>query len=463
MSNQTEMATSEFAALHDIEGQIILPGNEDYDKLRSVFYGGFDRHPAVIVRAANTADVVRVITYARENHLELAVRSGGHSMSGYGVSEGGVVLDLRDMRKLEIDAENRTAWVETGMTAGEYTSATAAYGLATGFGDTGSVGIGGITLGGGVGYLSRKIGLTIDSLLAAEIVTADGQVLQVDADNHPDLFWAIRGGGGNFGVVTRFKFRLHPVDRIVGGILVLPASADVISRFAAAAEAAPDELSVIANVMTAPPMPFVPEAYHGQLILFGLFVYVGETEAGEQAISPFRALAEPISDMIRPMRYVEMFPPEDEGYHPTAVGETLFINHIDLDEAETIMKFLNASNAPMRVAQVRILGGEVSRIRDEATAYAHRQAKIMVNVAAFYENPDMKAARQAWVSEFAAALNQGDSGAYVNFLPDNGGTRIGDAYPPQILARLRDVKARYDPANLFRLNHNILPADEPVQ
>ena len=459
MNNQHQ--STAIPALQAIEGQVILPDDADYDNLRAVFYGGIDRHPAFIVRVANTADVVRVVALARETGLELAVRSGGHSGAGYGVSDG-IVLDLRDMRNIEIDPEARTAWAEAGITAGEFTEAAAVHHLAVGFGDTGSVGVGGITLGGGVGFLSRKYGLTIDSLLAAEIVTADGQVLQVDAENHPDLFWAIRGGGGNFGVVTRFQFRLHPVDDIVGGILILPANADIITRFVAESAAAPDELSIIANVMPAPPMPFVPEAYYGQMILFGLFVYDGPADAGEKAIAPFRALAEPVTDMLKPMRYVEMFPPEEEEYHPTAVSHTMFVDHIDRSTAETVIKYLEASDAPMKAMQFRVLGGAISRVPAETTAYAHRQAKIMVNVAAFYGNPEEKASRQVWVNDFAAALHQGDSSAYVNFLGADGAARLGDAYPPATLARLQAVKARYDPDNLFRLNHNIVPKNEPV-
>lgn len=205
-------------------GRVIGPDDADYDAARTIVYGGFDRRPAMIVRAADAADVSRVVRLARDTDLELAVRSGGHSAAGHSVTDGGIVLDLRDMKKLDIDVAGRTAWAETGLTAGEYSSATAEYDLATGFGDTGSVGIGGITLGGGVGFLVRKHGLTIDSLLAAEVVTADGEILYCDEETHPDLFWAIRGGGGNFGVATRFKFRLHELGPIFGGMLFLPAT-----------------------------------------------------------------------------------------------------------------------------------------------------------------------------------------------------------------------------------------------
>ena len=257
------------------------------------------------------------------------------------------------MKGLEIDAANRTAWVETGVTSGEYTRAAAAYALATGFGDTGSVGIGGITLGGGVGFLVRKHGLTIDSLLAAEVVTADGQILRVGANHHPDLFWAIRGGGGNFGVVTRFQFRLHDVSQMLGGWLVLPATETVIAGFTAAAQAAPDELSTIANIMPAPPLPFVPPAYHGRLILWGMMVYIGDPEAAQRAVAPFRSLAEPIADSLRPITYPEMFPPEEEGYQPKAVSYTMFLNRVDQQVTATILRYLKNSDAAMRVCQIR--------------------------------------------------------------------------------------------------------------
>jgi FAD/FMN-containing dehydrogenase len=453
-----EAASREFSS--KVRGELIRPGDDDYDEARSIFYGGFDRRPALIVRVKDAGDISQVIGLARESGLELAVRSGGHSVAGHGTTDGGVVLDLSEMKNLELDVEGRTAWAESGLTAGEYTAAAAAHGLATGFGDTGSVGIGGITLGGGVGYLVRKYGLTIDDLISAEIVTADGELLRVDAETHPDLFWAIRGGGGNFGVATRFQFRLHEVDEIVGGMLVLPATPEVIASFVAEAEAAPEELSTIANVMVAPPMPFVPTEVHGQLIVMAMVVYAGEGEAGERAIAPFRALAEPIVDMVKPMPYPEIYPPEDEDFHPTAVASTMFIDTIDRDISQTILEHLRASDAPMRVAQIRVLGGAMARVPAESTAFAHRSSRIMVNVAAFYESMEERAAREAWVSHFAAALRQGEGGAYVGFLGEEGEERVREAYPESIWDKLAEIKRRYDPTNLFRLNQNIPPASE---
>jgi FAD/FMN-containing dehydrogenase len=439
---------------------VIAPDDPEYDQARTLFAGGIDRRPAVIIRPVDATEVAQVVSLARDTGLELAVRSGGHSAAGHSVSDGGIVLDLTDMRALDIDVDGRTVWAETGLTAREYSAAVGAHGLATGFGDTGSVGIGGITLGGGVGYLVRKHGLTIDSLLAAEVVTADGVVLRVDAHTDPDLFWAIRGGGGNFGVATRFQFRLQEVDTIVGGMLMLPATAEVIAAFIAEAEAAADELSTIANVMPAPPMLFVPAEHHGQLVIMALMAYAGPVEAGERVIAPFRALGTPIVDMVQPMPYPQIYPPDEEGYHPIAAARTMFVDAIDRSVAETIVDHLQASTAPMRVAQLRVLGGAMARVPTDATAFAHRQSRIMVNVAAVYQQPDEAAMHQPWVTGFAAALRQGDAGAYVGFLGNEGEARIRDAYPGTTWERLTAIKRRYDPTNLFRLNQNLPPAAE---
>ncbi len=438
-------------------GRVIAPDDPRYEQARTVFYGGVDRHPAAIVRVADAGDVSRLVSVAREAGIELAIRSGGHSNAGHSTTEGGIVLDLSAMKDLQINVQDKTAWAETGLTAGEYVSATAAHGLTTGFGDTGTVGLGGITLGGGVGYLVRKHGLTIDNLLAAEVVTADGELLHVDDQNHPDLFWAIRGGGGNFGVATRFKFQLHDVDTIIGGMLCLPATADTIASFIAEAESAPDELSAIVNVMTAPPMPFLPADVHGKPIIMAMLVYAGDVEVGEQVIAKFRSIATPYADMIRPMTYSEMFPPEEGGYHPLAVGRTMFIDHVTRSEAEMILNRLQSSNALMAVTQLRVLGGAMSRVPADATAFAHRNSRIMVNLAALYDKPDDKEIHEAWVTDFAAALRQSDNGAYVNFLADVDEAQVRAAYPNGTWERLAAIKARYEPDNFFHLNQNIPP------
>jgi FAD/FMN-containing dehydrogenase len=442
----------------ELTGEVIAPDDAGYDQARLMFYGGLDPHPAAIVEVANAADVARVVTFARENGIEFAVRSGGHSVAGHSTTDGGIVLDLRAMKHLEVDVETRTAWAEAGLTAVEYTQATAEHGLVTGFGDTGSVGIGGITLGGGVGYLVRKYGLTIDSVLAAEIVTADGEVVMADAETNPDLFWAIRGGGGNFGVATRFQYRLQPIDTIVGGMIILPATASAIARFIAEAEAAPEELSTIANVMNCPPMPFVPEELHGSLVIMGLVAWCGEVEAGQEMVKRLAGDTEPIADMTGPIAYPELYPPEED-YHPTAVAKTMFADSFDEATAQIILDKLAASDASLRVAQLRVLGGAMARIPNEDTAFAHRDRKLMINVAAFYEGAEDLPRREEWVAELAEILSKGDERGYAGFLADEGQDRVRAAYPGETWDRLRRVKAKYDPDNLFRLNQNIPPAD----
>jgi FAD/FMN-containing dehydrogenase len=441
-----------------VGGDVIAPGNDAYDEARTVYNAMIDRHPAVVVRAASVSDVTAAVNFARENGLDLAVRGGGHSVPGFGTCDDGVALDLSGMRAVTVDPKSRTARAEGGATWGDFNDATHVHGLATTGGIISTTGVGGLTLGGGIGYLARGLGLSCDNLISADVVTADGELLRASAQENEDLFWAIRGGGGNFGVATRFRYRLHPLDGIVGGMLILPATPDVVAGFIAEAVAAPDELSTIANVMPCPPMPFVPEERHGELVVLALLAYTGDAAAGERAIAPLRALAEPLADLVRPMPYPEIYPPDDPDYHPMAVSRTMFLDRIDRDVARLIVDRLEASDASMRVAQLRVLGGAMARIPADATAFAHRTSRIMVNLAAFYDGPDDKLVREAWVAEFVAVLEQEDRGAYVNFLGDEGDERIRAAYPGSTWDRLAAVKARYDPTNLFRLNQNVPPA-----
>jgi FAD/FMN-containing dehydrogenase len=292
-------------------------------------------------------------------------------------------------------------------------------------------------------------------------VTADGELLRADAETEPELFWAIRGGGGNFGVATRFQFRLHPVDTIVGGLLILPATPEVIASFVAEAQAAPEELSTIANIMVAPAASFLPTEAHGKLALMAFMCYAGAVEAGERAIAPFRALAAPMADLVRPMPYPELYRLTEGGPAPAQeAARSLFVDAVDRSAAQAIVDHLQASTAPLAVAQLRVLGGAMARVPTEATAYAHRQRGIMVALGAVYERAAETPRHEAWVSDFAAALRQGDADVYVNFLGDEGEARVRDAYPGSTWDRLAAIKARYDPTNFFRLNQNIPPAVE---
>ena len=446
-----------------VRGRVITADDPDYDKARQVASGNVDRRPAAIVRVADASDVARVVCIARDGRIPLAVRSGGHSNAGHGTVDDGIVLDLAEMKQIDIDPDLRTAWAETGLTAGEVTKAVGEHGLVVGFGDTGSVGIGGITLGGGIGYLVRKFGLTIDSLLGAEIVTADGELLSVDAEHHPDLFWAIRGGGGNFGVVTRFKFALHELPEVVGGMLLLPATGETVAGFMAAAAAAPEELSAVVNIMPAMPMPFIPEDQVGRLSIMALMCFAGDAEAGERAMAPFRALATPMADFVKPMPYAGMYPPEEGGgdYHPKIEQQTLFGDGVDRAMADRIVEHLQASDAAMRAVQLRVLGGAVERVAPDATAFAHRSQPMLGVVVTFCETEAERPRRRAWVEELAGALRGSQPGAYANFLMDEGEERVHEAYPGGTWDRLAEVKRRYDPTNLFRLNQNVPPAGGP--
>ena len=457
MSALTLPVDSSYNDLAEVAGRVVTPDDPDYDQLRAVFYGDFDKRPAVIVRVANSQDVQRIVAMARDDNVELAIRSGGHSIVGHGTTNGGIVIDLRDMSAIEIDTEARTAWIETGATALQVTEALAKYGLAIGFGDAGSVGVGGITLAGGIGFLVRKFGMTIDSVLAAELVTADGQLRRVDSEHDPDLFWAIRGGGGNFGVVTRILFRVRPLTTFTGGMLILPATPETIEAFAAAAHAAPDELSTIANVMPAPPLPFLPAETHGRLVILANVAFAGEDDAAARAIAPLRAIATPLADMMKPTPYLTMYPPGASNQKPTMIVRTIFVNAADGKTARTMYEHLARPSAAMHVAQLRVLGGAMARVPADATAFAHRSKPILMNISAFYNGDRDRGSQRVWVTEFASAINSRDDGAYVAFLGDDGRSRIRSAYPSLTWERLVRIKWKYDPTNLFRLNQNIPP------
>jgi FAD/FMN-containing dehydrogenase len=442
----------------NLNGEVIGPSDAAYDKARQVFFTGVDRRPAAVVRVAGADDVARVVTLARATGLDLAVRSGGHSRAGYGTSDGGIVIDLSGMRAIDIDADAKTAWVQTGITAAEYTNATGERGRATGLGDTGSVGIGGITLAGGIGFLVRKNGLTIDDLLAAEVVTADGEIVQVSEQSEPELFWAIRGGEGNFGIATRLKLRLHEISEIVGGMLIMPATPEVITDFIEAAEAAPEELSTIANVMLAPPMPFIPEEAHGRPVLVALLADVGPVDQAEGVLAPFRALGKPYADMVRTIRYPEMY--EGEGPPvPFMAGANFFADALAPADASTILEQLRQSTAMMKAVQLRVLGGAMARVPNGATAFAHRDRGLFVNIAAMYVDPGETDTHDGWVARLADSLGKGEAGGYVGFLGEEDEETVRAAYPGPTWDRLRELKRRYDPDNIFRLNHNIPPAD----
>jgi hypothetical protein len=442
-----------------LAGSVVLPGDDAFDDARAVHNSRFDRVPTVVVRAADDEDVSKAVRFAAETGLELAVRSGGHSLAGHGTSDGGLVIDLSSMKGLLIDPDARRAWAQPGLTAGEVTLAAAAHGLAVPFGDTASVGIGGITTGGGIGFLTRKYGLTIDNLVAAEIVTADGLILSVDEERHPELFWAIRGGGGNVGVVTRFVYQLVEAGLVVGGGIALPATPDVLAGLVAAATAAPDELTTIAFVMPAPPAPFIPPDRVGELVVMVLGVAVGDLEGGQAAWAPIRALAEPIDDLVAPMPYPAI-------YQLTAAGEarggssmvSWFADDLDAADAAEILERMRRAPGGAAITQIRILGGAMARVAPEETAFSQRDAGVLVAAMSMFEIGGDAAPSDAWTTEFLRAFSGTATGVYANFLGDEGEERIRSAYPGGAYESLAAIKRRHDPDNLFRLNQNVRPA-----
>jgi FAD/FMN-containing dehydrogenase len=440
-----------------LAGTIVLPDQHDFDAMRALAHSNWDKTPLFVARVANAPDVADVVDFARRYDLELAVRSGGHSVCGHSASQDGVVIDLRDLQDIDIDLETMTVWAGGGLTAGQLSRALDQHGVAVGFGDSGRVGIGGLTLGGGLGYLTRKFGLTADALVAAEIVTTQG-ILVVDETHRPELFWAIRGGGGNFGVVTRFCYRLNPLPEFTGGPLVLPATPETLAGFVAAAEAAPDELSTILMVMPAPPMPFIPPEMIGQTILLGMMAYAGPNAAAQEALAPFRTLATPVADLVQPGPYSMMYPPEQDGVTPAVSVRTMFRQEFGIEEATRVLDAIAWGEAPMRVAQIRVLGGAAARVPADATAYAHRDARMLIGFLAMDGNAGAAAHHDRWAERSVASLGGAGQGTYVNFLAEEGPDMLQRTYPPATWNKLRQVKRRYDPDNVFHLNHNIPPA-----
>ncbi len=440
-----------------LRGDVVRPGDASFEEDRAVWNMAHQADPLAIVRVADARDAATAVGFARRNGIEIAVRSGGHSLAGHSTGDGVLVVDVRGLRGLHIDPEARIAWAGAGLTAGEYTSAVAQHGLATPFGDTGSVGLGGITLGGGIGWLARKHGLTIDSLLAVEMVLASGRIVTASETENADLFWAVRGGGGNFGIVTRFCYRLHPVDRILGGALVLPPTRDVLRSLVPIAAAAPDELTTIGMIMPAPPHPALPEQHHGRLSLVLMFVYAGDPEAGRAALAPFRAVAEPYGGLVSPMPYPGIYELTAGGAERHAsTTRSVFLDTLDDAAVDELMAAVDTIPAGSMI-QLRVFGGAMSRVPTSATAFAHRSAAVQVSVMSAFMDEASAPMAVAWNRRLFRALEPRSIGVYANFLEDEGEARIRDAYPSGAYERLVEIKRRYDPANVFHRNQNIAP------
>lgn len=442
-------------------GRLIWPDDPEFEPARLVENAAFDHRPALVAQALDADDVAAVIGYGRSEGLPLAVRSGGHSVAGHSTGDGVVVLDLAALNQLEIDESTSTAWAGPGVLAGQHTKAAYALGLATSFGDTGTVGLGGLILGGGIGWLVRKHGLTIDSLLAVEVVTAAGDRLVASADEHADLFWALRGGGGNFGVATRYRLALHPIARVLHGTLLMRATRDVVREVVPLGLAAPDDLTLMPTVMAIPPMDEVPASEHGKVGMFLDLMWAGQAAAGAAAIAPFRSLGPVLLDTGEEKAYPAVYG-DPSGERNGWTAGTIFLDGLDDETMEIIERNLAEAPSEECLAHLRVLGGAAGRVPADATAFGWRDRPLLLWIIADYGTADGGALERhrEWVSGFRRALGGKGVGGFVSFMADDAAEAAQAAYPAATWARLREVKRRYDPENFFRHNHNIPPAQD---
>jgi len=440
-------------------GAVFTPDHPEFDAAAGVYQLAATGRPAVVVRPRDAVDVARAIACAREHGLEIAVRGGGHSSAGHSTGDGALVIDMRGFRDLTVDPGARRLRAGAGLDAGTVVAAAHEHGLTVPFGDNGAVGIAGITLGGGMGYLSRQHGLTVDHLMSAELVTADGRIVTTSAAEEPELFWAIRGGGGNFGVVTSLEFNMVEAGMVYGGAMLLPPTPDVLRGVTPLAGAAPRELGVIANVMPAPPAPFVPPEMIGRPVVVIAGCYNGDAEAGAAAWAPFRALATPISDIVGPMPYPALYRLTEAAAIPSVgVARSMFVDVVDDAVVATLREAYLASPGVRTMIQVRVLGGAVADVPSNATAYAHRTAPVHLMALATAATPEAAGPCRDWADEILRRLRGRGVGAYANFLEDEGEARVRDAYPNSTYKRLAAVKRAWDPDNVFHRNQNIRPA-----
>jgi FAD/FMN-containing dehydrogenase len=445
-----------------VRGEIITPDDETYDEARKVYNAMIDRRPRVVVRAVDAGDVMAAVDYARENELDLAVRGGGHSVPGFGTCDDGVVIDLVNMRSVRVDPVKQTARAEGGATWGDFNHATHAFGLATTGGIISTTGIGGLTLGGGIGYLTRKFGLSLDNLVSADVVTADGRLLAASEKENEDLFWALRGGGGNFGVVTSFEYKLHPVKDIYGGPMFfeLEHAGDVLRFYRDFVKEAPEELGMFPGFQIAPPLPFIPEDRHGDTFIIMVAAWAGPLDEGERALKPIRDVAPAVAEFVGPMPYPALngafdalVPPGLQHYWKAS-----FVK--ELTDAGIEAHLQHGPKIPTMNSAMHIypINGACQRVPSDATAFAYRDASFATVIGGMWPEPADNEANIKWVRDYyGATAPHSEEGGYVNFLSGDDQSKIRVNYRGNY-ARLVGAKKKYDPDNLFHLNQNISPA-----
>lgn len=450
------------------KGAVIVPGDRPYEEARRVWNAMVDRRPAVIVRCAEAGDVSTAIGFARENGLEISIRGGGHHIAGHSICEGGLVIDVSGMKDIQVDANARRAYVQPGATLADFDQAVQAHGLATPVGINSTTGLAGLTLGGGFGWLTREYGMTIDNLVGADVVLADGKKLHVSANDNQDLFWAIRGGGGNFGVVTQFEFKLHQVGpNVFAGLFVFPfqQARQVLTQYREFVRSAPVKLNVWAILRQAPPLPFLPADVHGKEVVVLAVFYNGDAAEGERLIQPLRHFGNLIGAHVGPVPYVQWQQAFDSLLTPGARNYWKSHNFTDLSDGalDIIIEYAGKLPSPECEIFLGLLAGAANGVPANATAYSARDAKFVVNVHGRWRDADQDEKGIGWSRGFFnAAARYASSGAYVNFMTEEETERVAAAYGPNY-ARLLEIKQRYDPENIFHHNQNIRAAGKAWQ
>jgi len=447
-----------------VRGAVLAPGESGYDAARTIWNAMIDRRPALIIRAAGAADVIQAVTLARTHGLVIAIKGGGHNIAGNAVGDGGLMLDLSAMKSVRIDPRARTARVEPGVTLGEFDREAQAFGLATPVGINSTTGIAGLTLGGGFGWISRRYGLTVDNLIAADVVTADGKLLRASATESPGLFWAIRGGGGNFGVVTSFEYRLHPVGpEVMAGLIIFPQdnARTLLRQYRKITARAPRELTAWVVLRKAPPLPFLPAEVHGTDIVVFAVCYCGDLAKGKKAVAPLRALGKPLADIVGPMPFAGWQTAFDPLLTPGARNYWKSHDFAKLSDPLIDLLVDHAGRVPTPETEVVLvhIGGAVNNVPVIATSYPHRNIEYIVNVHTRWSHPSQDQSCIAWARQlFDAMAPHSTGGVYVNFMPEDEGQRVKIGAYGRNYKRLTTLKAKYDPRNLFRMNQNIKPA-----
>ena len=456
----TETAIDELKAR--LRGGLLRPPDQGYDEVRTIWNGMIDKRPGLIARCTGSADVLAAVSFGREHDVLVSIKGGGHNVAGTALCDGGLVIDLSLMKGVHLDPVSCTARAQPGLTLGDLDHETQAFGFSVPAGIVSTTGIAGLTLGGGFGWLNRKYGLTCDNLLSADVVTADGQVVTTSEDDNPDLFWGIRGGGGNFGIVTSFKYQMHPVGpTVLAGVVVHPMAkaTQLLKFYRDFVSDIPDDLTVIPALRIAPPAPFLPEDVHGKPIIAFFVCYAGPVEQGERVLRPLRDVGSPLADVVAPKPFnahqsmLDAAQPPGRNYY----WKSDFLTDLTDGAIDTIVTYAEAITSPHTIVPLFQLGGASGRVAEDATAYSHRNAAYALNCNASWVEGDSEPHVQ-WARDFSTAVQPFASGVYVNFLGDEGDERARAAYGPTKYERLVALKNKYDPTNFFRVNQNIKPS-----